>query len=1191
MPAVKETETFQHYQVLRRQDGTLFELGRGAMGVTYKAFDTNLRCDVALKVINALHLDSETARARFLREARAAAGLRHRNVASVYHLGNDDQSFFYAMEWVDGLTVESMVKEQGSGLAVGDALQIALQVARALGAASRQGLVHRDIKPANIMVAREDDEDDQFVVKVIDFGLARSAVGGEGSANITIGGFVGTPQYASPEQLEEKDLDVRSDIYSLGVTLWYMIAGRPPFTGALGSVFIQQMTKEPPWEHLAGAPDSVRELLAHILKKDPDQRPQTAIELRREIEACMKGLPPELTRVSTLNLPRTSGMGSDTSTPSRTSATRPGPTVTEGARPVAARSSAAGPGTQLAGRYELAELAGEGTNGRVYRALDLAQGQTVAVKVFHAGVLALAAERRRLEETMEKLRHAPHPCLKEVYALGESGESQFLAEEWVNGFSMVDVLRSRGRLGVRETLQLLAQIAPAVDHARAHGLNRVELSLHQILANFTGAAAQSETPVDRTILGSSIEHWPGFSLKLDALGITREAGDSVTWTGDMTIMPDAPSLGRDTQTSIRGLVESGHLFSLGALVYELLSGAPPAVARQGDGRSARYVALPALNEAANSVLRQVLSPNPAYASGLEFFQALCKTSGVVLPATVFPQAPEVAEDSAADLTSSGESAETMIFDEPASAIGSRAADSEAASQAHERAMEARAAERRAAEEAIAAEEARVLAEQRAVEEARLASERRAAEEARLAEEQRAAEEARNAAERRAAEEAIAAEEARVLAEQRAVEEARLAAERRAAEEARLAEEQRAAEEARIAAEQRDAEEARIAAERARIAAEQRAAEQARLAEQRRIAEEARIAAERQAAEQARIAAEQRAAEQARLAEERAAEKARIAAEKRAADEAREAAKQRAAEEARIAAEQRAAEKQRALAEKERLAAEKRAAAEARKAEQQRLAVEAKALAKAEAAAVVMEAPVPRLQRASAEPARGLSKGVLVAGSAAVAVGGGVLALFFLRGPHAPPADPASSRPRTSVVQAADYSDKQTVLPPVAVIASTPPSTPSASEQNPPPSSPTPAPVEASSTPPAPETPAPVAVATPPPPVAATPAPVAQVSATPAPVANSASYEGNSSNHTAESSSTSSRASRKAAQEAARKRESAAARERTARAESTPPPEKHREPKTAAVKKEAPKPAAASSDAPPEERGAGIGFMR
>src|ERR1700751_2905313 len=107
------SESYQHYEVLRRDDGSLWELGRGAMGITYKAFDTNLRCPVALKVINNTYLTSEVARQRFLREARAAAALRHQNVASVFHLGTDHESYFYAMEFIDGQTVDTYMKRAG----------------------------------------------------------------------------------------------------------------------------------------------------------------------------------------------------------------------------------------------------------------------------------------------------------------------------------------------------------------------------------------------------------------------------------------------------------------------------------------------------------------------------------------------------------------------------------------------------------------------------------------------------------------------------------------------------------------------------------------------------------------------------------------------------------------------------------------------------------------------------------------------------------------------------------------------------------------------------------------------------------------------------------------------------------------------------------------------------------------------
>ena len=276
---------FDHYEVLTRADGSLFELGRGAMGITYKAFDTNLRVNVALKVINTKYLDSEVAQQRFMREARAAAQLRHPNVASVFHLGTSRDAFFYAMEFVDGETLESFIKRNGP-IDPLIALRITLQVTRALGAAAKHHLVHRDIKPANLMLVREDDD---FLVKVIDFGLAKSIKHEEedGLATLSMGGFVGTAHFASPEQLEEKEIDIRSDIYSLGVTLWYMLAGETPFGGSLAQVMSQHLHKPPPLEKLRNLPECVRAVVGHMIEKDPARRPQTPAELRGELENCL----------------------------------------------------------------------------------------------------------------------------------------------------------------------------------------------------------------------------------------------------------------------------------------------------------------------------------------------------------------------------------------------------------------------------------------------------------------------------------------------------------------------------------------------------------------------------------------------------------------------------------------------------------------------------------------------------------------------------------------------------------------------------------------------------------------------------------------------------------------------------------------------------------------------------------------
>ena len=283
-----EKMVFDHYEVLTREDGSLFELGRGAMGITYKAFDTNLRVNVALKVINAKYLESEVAQQRFMREARAAAQLRHPNVASVFHLGTSPDAFFYAMEFVDGETVESFIKRQGRIDPV-IALRIVLQVTRALSAAAKHHLVHRDIKPANLMLVKEDDD---FLVKVIDFGLAKSIKHEENEdlATLSMGGFVGTAHFASPEQLEEKEIDVRSDIYSLGVTLWYMLVGKAPFGGSLAQVMSQHLHKPPPLEQLQNLPACLRALVGHMIEKEPAKRPQSPGDLRAELEACLAEL-------------------------------------------------------------------------------------------------------------------------------------------------------------------------------------------------------------------------------------------------------------------------------------------------------------------------------------------------------------------------------------------------------------------------------------------------------------------------------------------------------------------------------------------------------------------------------------------------------------------------------------------------------------------------------------------------------------------------------------------------------------------------------------------------------------------------------------------------------------------------------------------------------------------------------------
>jgi len=219
---------FDQYEIVTGSDGAPIELGRGAMGVTYKAVDTNLRCEVALKVIHPRYLANETSRARFLSEARAAAQLRHRNIASVFHLGSEGNEYFYAMELLEGETIDERVRRKGP-LDCATALEVTLQITRALIATGSRRFVHRDIKPSNIMLCSE--ADGAIVAKLIDFGLVRAVADPSVTDDTapTRSGFIGTPHFASPEQFAGQPTDARSDIFSLGVTLWFMLTARLPF--------------------------------------------------------------------------------------------------------------------------------------------------------------------------------------------------------------------------------------------------------------------------------------------------------------------------------------------------------------------------------------------------------------------------------------------------------------------------------------------------------------------------------------------------------------------------------------------------------------------------------------------------------------------------------------------------------------------------------------------------------------------------------------------------------------------------------------------------------------------------------------------------------------------------------------------------------------------------------------------------
>ena len=308
--AFEGSTRFGVYEIDCHADGSLCELGRGAMGVTYRATDTSLQRKVALKIIKTdIAERSADARERFVREARAAAAFRHEHIATVYQFGMrlETGQYFYAMELIEGETLDDRVRRKGP-LDARCTIGIAQQVTSALAVAEKHGLVHRDLKPANLMLVNVDHAEraasDQTrskrsrmralrqsgipVVKIIDFGLAKAFHTATDPKSLTHDRFVGTPAFASPEQFEHAALDVRSDIYSLGETLWFALTGKTPFAGrTLTEIHRAQKSKTLPVEQLRAAhvPHGLRSLLGSMLAFEPASRPGTQ-ELAARLKRC-----------------------------------------------------------------------------------------------------------------------------------------------------------------------------------------------------------------------------------------------------------------------------------------------------------------------------------------------------------------------------------------------------------------------------------------------------------------------------------------------------------------------------------------------------------------------------------------------------------------------------------------------------------------------------------------------------------------------------------------------------------------------------------------------------------------------------------------------------------------------------------------------------------------------------------------
>jgi serine/threonine protein kinase/tetratricopeptide (TPR) repeat protein len=274
------------------------ELGTGGMGKVYKVFDTEVKEKMALKLIKPeISLDQKTIE-RFRNELKTARKIRHKNICQMFDLSREEGAYYITMEYVPGEDLKNMIR-MSKQLGLGTAVEIARQVCEGLAEAHRLGVIHRDLKPSNIMIDREGN------VRIMDFGIARTikerGITGEGV-------IIGTPEYMSPEQVEGKEVDQRSDFYSLGVILYEMLTGRVPFEGEtpfiIGVKHKSEIPKDPR-EFNPQIPEDLSHVILQCLEKEKTQRYQSAGELRSALEGIEKGIP-ETSRIIPQRKPLTS---------------------------------------------------------------------------------------------------------------------------------------------------------------------------------------------------------------------------------------------------------------------------------------------------------------------------------------------------------------------------------------------------------------------------------------------------------------------------------------------------------------------------------------------------------------------------------------------------------------------------------------------------------------------------------------------------------------------------------------------------------------------------------------------------------------------------------------------------------------------------------------------------------------------
>jgi serine/threonine protein kinase len=592
---------FGNFDIINDAEGRPMALGKGTFGRTYQARHRFLDTIVALKIINERYASDASVRQRFLVEARAVARLSHPHIARLYDFGEVDGVLHYAMEYCGGGSLAQYVATNGP-LTAEQVVEIGQQIAGALKCAHGAGFIHRDLKPSNIMLM---EPKGPFLSKLIDFGLVQPSLpdATKSMADASADGvrFLGTPLFASPEQLKEEPLDVRTDLFSLGMTLWYLLIGRAPDSGSSAEVAARRLS---PTSYAGQLPPDlepqVRDILARLLEKNRSARLASAAETLTAFNAC----------ASALGLRRTRDYTSATEGPEWAE-----PEV----RPVPPPPKVATVGAvefekveaDLESEFKIVTRVNDEFTGSNYAAESVAEaGKKIFLHVLHPALVEDEATFQLLRVHMSELKALNAPEILEPRALRGYSDYATIIIERPETPDLLSVLRAERVVPLAEAAPLLETIATVCDRATAAGLPSPQLGPAYIFVTWL------ENSEGQKLRDAQPRLFPRFLAAREAPELARlnEPEDvSSTMTSD--------TLGDPSRAD--NVCEH-----FGTLLYRIVAGRNCPIAASLSSQA--YVAVPGLSEQGNRLLSLVIAKQIERASCGQILREILGHEGISL---------------------------------------------------------------------------------------------------------------------------------------------------------------------------------------------------------------------------------------------------------------------------------------------------------------------------------------------------------------------------------------------------------------------------------------------------------------------------------------------------------------------------------------------------------------------------------